>query len=79
MTLLKDRVVLVSGGTQGLGAGIARAVFAEFGRVDSLVNAAGLTRNIGPRPASTSSASASSSSESPIGSSFIPPSMYDVP
>jgi NAD(P)-dependent dehydrogenase (short-subunit alcohol dehydrogenase family) len=94
MTLLRDRVVLVSGGTQGLGAGIARAAaregavvavtgrrrepgealatelteagskalyvqadagdvaqaqaavaatITEFGRVDSLVNAAGLT------------------------------------
>ncbi len=94
MSLLKDRVVLVSGATQGLGAGIARAAaregalvavtgrrpgpgqalaaelagtgakalfvqadvgdvtqaqasvaatIAEFGRVDSLVNAAGLT------------------------------------
>src|ERR1700750_1156321 len=94
MPLLNDRVVLVSGGTAGLGAGIARAaaregatvavtgrrrepgealaaeltaggtkallaqggaadvaqgracaaaVIAEFGRVDSLVNAAGLT------------------------------------
>src|SRR6516225_3018471 len=86
MPLLTDRVVLISGGTQGLGAGIARAAaragalvavtgrrrepgealaaeltsagtkalvaqaqasvaatIAEFGRVDSLVNAAGLT------------------------------------
>jgi len=94
MTLLRDRVVLISGGTQGLGAGIARAAaregamvavtgrrrepgealaaeltgagtralfvqadagdvaqarasaaatITEFGRVDSLVNAAGLT------------------------------------
>src|SRR5712671_1457778 len=94
MNLLRDRVVLISGGTQGLGAGIARAaaregaivavagrrrepgealaaeltaagtkalfvqahvgdvaqaqgsvaaVITEFGRVDSLVNAAGLT------------------------------------
>src|SRR5712671_6977202 len=94
MNLLRDRVVLISGGTQGLGAGIARAAaregalvavtgrrrepgdalvtelteaggkalfvqtdagdvaqvqasvattITEFGRVDSLVNAAGLT------------------------------------
>ena len=57
-SLLCDQVVLISGGTAGLGAGIARAVAREgatvavtgvaaaitaFGRVDSLVNAAGLT------------------------------------
>jgi NAD(P)-dependent dehydrogenase (short-subunit alcohol dehydrogenase family) len=29
MTLLQDRVVLISGGTQGLGAGIARAAVRE--------------------------------------------------
>src|ERR1700747_2264169 len=72
MPLLTDRVVLVSGGTSGLGSAIARAAeraavvgrglfiradvaeveqarasvtaaVAGFGRVDSLVNAAGLT------------------------------------
>src|SRR5918995_1130193 len=79
MALLTDKVVLVSGGTQGVGAGVARAaagegaaaelqaagakalfvqadvadvaqaqgsvaaVVAELGRVDCLVNAAGLT------------------------------------
>src|SRR5215510_11513488 len=79
MPLLQDRVVLISGGTSGLGAAIARAAAGEalaaelaaagtkalfvqadigeveqaracvtaavagFGRVDSLVNAAGLT------------------------------------
>jgi NAD(P)-dependent dehydrogenase (short-subunit alcohol dehydrogenase family) len=78
LTLLTDRVVLVSGGTQGVGAGVARAATAAgealvrelgsralfvpadvadpaqatasveaaveaFGRIDGLVNAAGLT------------------------------------
>jgi len=68
MSLLHDKVVLVSGGTQGVGAGIVRASASgtaafiqadladprqainsvrqtvdRFGRIDCLVNSAGLT------------------------------------